>query len=574
MSTLYRNGRIITMVHPDDRPEAVLVERGWISFVGDLEEARERARAEQDEITEVDLDGATLMPAFIDSHGHLYTHGVLASLVDLEGARSMEDIAQAFRDRLAEEEDEGDGGSADGRGKAPLIGVKYDPALLAEDRHPTRQDLDAAASDRPVIAFHRSLHVAVGNTFLLEAAGVDAATEDPVGGRFGREADGRTPDGYAEEHPAIAAFMPVLSPDNPDSLLPTADLASADVIALAAKDYLASGITTAQDGATDAATVERLIEAADAGAIPLDLVCYPVIQGDGLPTAFEDHPQHTAGYQGRLRLGGYKMLLDGSPQARSAWLSHPYEPLGGEGAGGASGADAEEGEDAAEPGSGYPIMTDAQVEAATRAAAAKGRQLIVHCNGDAAAEQWISAVEKVAEDEPELLRQRPVMIHAQTVRPDQLERMARLSMIASIFVGHTWFWGDVHLRNLGPERGAAISPTRTALDTGVRITLHQDTPVTPPDMIGSIWAAVNRISREGTEIGPAERITVWEALRAVTTEAAFQYGEHHSKGQLHEGMRADLVILTADPLDIDPADLRDIQVVATIKDGEELYRAG
>ena len=107
----------------------------------------------------------------------------------------------------------------------------------------------------------------------------------------------------------------------------------------------------------------------------------------------------------------------------------------------------------------------------------------------------------------------------------------------------------------------------------MRITLHQDTPVTPPDMIHSIWAAVNRISRHGTEIGPAERITPWEALRAVTHDAAYQYGEESEKGQLREGMRADLVILSAHPLDVDPANLREVQVVATIKDGEELYRA-
>lgn len=556
-TTLYTNGRILTMVDPEDRPEAVLVRDGRIAFVGPLDQARAEAGvADIDEVpdapvAEVDLAGRTLMPAFIDPHGHLYTHGVLAAMVDLEHAESIEEMIEAFRERAAQEEDS----------SSPLIGVKYDLDVLAEGRHPTRQELDQAASDRPVMAFHRSLHVGAVNSFLLREAGVDADTPDPEGGRYGREADGRTPDGYVEEHPAMAPLMPVLSPQNPDSLLPTSDIAPAEVIALAAKDYLAHGITTAQDGASDEATVARLVQAANEGAIPIDLVCYPVVAGS-VPNAFEDHPDFVGDYRGRLRLGGYKMLLDGAPQARSAWLSRPYEKL--------EGSDSES-NDGEEPTSGYPIMTDEQVEGAARAAAANGRQLIVHCNGDAASEQWISAVERIAKEDPAILEQRPVMIHAQTVRADQLERMERINMIASIFVGHTWFWGDVHLKNLGPERGAAISPGRTALDKGVRITLHQDTPVTPPDMIHSIWAAVNRISRHGTEIGPAERITPWEALRAVTHDAAYQYGEEAEKGLLREGMRADLVILSEDPLAIDPAKLRDVQVVATIKDGEELY---
>ncbi|PCC30945.1 hypothetical protein CIK81_16405 [Brachybacterium sp. JB7] len=165
------------------------------------------------------------------------------------------------------------------------------------------------------------------------------------------------------------------------------------------------------------------------------------------------------------------------------------------------------------------------------------------------------------------------MIHAQTVRDDQLDRMAPVGMIASIFSVHTWFWGDVHLRNFGPERGHRISPARSALDRGVRVTLHQDSPVTPPDLILTIWAAVNRSSHTGQQIGPAHRISTWEALRAVTVEAAYQYGEEHSKGLIREGMRADLVILSDDPLNTASKDLRDLEVLTTIKVDEIVYSA-
>lgn len=252
------------------------------------------------------------------------------------------------------------------------------------------------------------------------------------------------------------------------------------------------------------------------------------------------------------------MILDGSRQARSAWMSEPYEPIEGD----------------EDPGCAYPIHSPAEVEEFTRAVAEQGRQLIAHCNGDAAAQLWVDTVERVGAERPALLEARPVMIHAQTVRDDQPERMAELGMIASIFSVHTWFWGDVHLQNFGPVRGRRISPARSALDRDVRVTLHQDTPVTPPDMLLTTWAAVNRISRTGKEIGPEERISTWEALRAVTVEAAHQYGEEGSKGQIREGMRADLVILSADPLATAPSNLREIDVLTTIKDGTVVFDAG
>ncbi|PWH06441.1 amidohydrolase [Brachybacterium endophyticum] len=554
MSTLFHSGRIITMVDQDDAPEAVLVEDGRIAGVGTLEELRARlapgatvgspgaASAE-----EVDLQGRTLMPSFIDPHGHLLQHGRLAALVDLEEARSIDDVVRAFRERL-EQREAGD--------NSPLIGAKYDTDLLEERRHPTREDLDRISTQVPVLALHRSMHVGAANSTVVEAAGITAETPDPEGARFGRGPDG-TPNGYAEEHAAIGAFVAAIAPggqaDAGSLLAGAAD--PADALRLATEDYLRHGITTAQEGAADPGTVSALADAAHAGELPLDLVVYPVARW-GAP-AREQFADFTGGYVGRLRLGGYKMILDGSPQARSAWMSEPYEPVPGD----------------EDPGCAYGAHANEQVEEWTRELAADGVQLIAHCNGDAAAEQWIRTVERVSSENPAVLTERPVMIHAQTVRDDQLERMAKQGMIASIFGVHVYFWGDVHLTNFGPRRGRRISPARSALDRGVRVTLHQDSPVTPPDMLLTVWAAVNRVSRSGRPVGLEERISTWEALRAVTTEGAYQYGEEESKGQIREGMRADLVVLSADPLATAPDDLRDIQVLRTIKDGETVFTA-
>ncbi|UEJ84523.1 amidohydrolase family protein [Brachybacterium halotolerans subsp. kimchii] len=267
MQTLYHSGRILTMVDRDDAPEAVLIEDGLITGVGTLADLRERADASAgaDRVDEVDLTGRTLMPSFIDSHGHLLAHGRLAALVDLEGARSIDEVVAAFRERLA---------ARDAGDDSPLIGAKYDPTQLAEGRHPTRDDLDRVSTEIPVLAMHRSMHVGAANSVLVEAAGITAETPDPEGGRFGRRDDG-SPDGFAEEHAALGALFAALDPEGgASSILGGGDASAA--LRLAADDYLRHGITTAQEGAASPDAVTDLAEAARAGELPLDLVVYPV----------------------------------------------------------------------------------------------------------------------------------------------------------------------------------------------------------------------------------------------------------------------------------------------------------
>lgn len=163
------------------------------------------------------------------------------------------------------------------------------------------------------------------------------------------------------------------------------------------------------------------------------------------------------------------------------------------------------------------------------------------------------------------------MIHAQTVRDDQLDRMPGLGMIASFFSGHVYFWGDTHLRNLGEERARRISPARSALDRGVAITLHQDAPVTDPDMPVSLAASTDRRTSSGRVLGPEQAISRWEALKAVTSGSAFQYGEEDDKGRIAPGLRADLIVVDRNPLTCADEDLRDLAVLRTVKDGRVVF---
>ena len=246
-------------------------------------------------------------------------------------------------------------------------------------------------------------------------------------------------------------------------------------------------------------------------------------------------------------------MLDGSPQARTAWMRQPYE---GE-----------------TEYVGYPVRTDEWVRTVLDNCIAAGLQPIAHCNGDAAAQQFLDQWEAAVKAAGHGTELRPIMVHAQTVGFDQLDRMAKLGMQPSFFVGHCWFWGDAHLKNFGKERGMRISPMRAALDRGLVPNLHQDCPVTRPEMLHSIWCAVNRITRSGVSIGPEQAVTAEEALRAATWGGAFSYFEEDSKGILTPGAVADLVILDRDPTAVDPMDIRDIQVLETIKDGKTVYKA-
>jgi predicted amidohydrolase YtcJ len=314
--------------------------------------------------------------------------------------------------------------------------------------------------------------------------------------------------------------------------------------------YASFGITTVQDGAISEPSISLLQDAANAGLIDLDVVIYPVVGNADLAAV--------AGmvfgiYRNRLKFGGVKMVLDGSPQGKTAYLSRPYH--------------------VPPPGQsldyrGYPIHPDDEVRAMVKAYLDVGLPIIAHANGDAAAEQLIDAVAaaKVESDH------RTVMIHAQTVREDQLDRMARLGIIPSYFSAHAFYWGDWHRNSvLGAERANRISPARSTVDRGMRFTVHNDAPIVPPDMIRLLWATTNRITRSDRVLGADQRIPTIEALRAMTSHAAYQYFEEDRKGTLTAGKLADLVVLSEDPLLVPTAELERLEVLETWSHGRQVY---
>lgn len=529
MEKLYYNGKIITM--SKQKAQAVLVRDGRICKVGDLESV-ERAAGEA--VRRVDLQGKCLMPSFIDTHSHIVMNGQMSLFANLSECRNFDDIVQVMRNYIQEHKISEQG---------IAVGYGYDHNFLKEQKHPDKTILDQVSREIPIVILHVSGHLECVNSAVLEMCGISEKTEDPKGGRIGRISGTREPNGYLEEAGMSVAgkVMERISMD-------------LDAVMEGMQDiYLENGITTVQDGASARENLQILKKMAEKGALQVDVVAYPMITADG-KRLVEEWKEYDGKYQGRLKIGGYKIILDGSPQGRSAWLSKPY--LGGDGT-----------------ENGYPYWEDETVKKYVSQAVKEGKQILAHCNGDAASEQFLNAYEAVVEEEKKGQELRPVMIHCQTVRKDQLKRMAKTGMIASIFVGHVWYWGDVHQRNLGEERGNQISPVRDALDQGVMVNFHQDTPVTKPDMLHSVWCSVNRVSSGGRVIGANQRITVYEALKAVTIHGAYEYFEENEKGSIEEGKKADMVILSQSPLEVEPDRIREIRVLETIKEGETVYKA-
>lgn len=542
---IYVGGTILTM--EGDTPEyaqALVVQGGEIAFVGE----RKAALSRYSSSTVEDLNGHTLVPGFLDGHGHISISGFLSLMANLypppDGPGQDHDALVASLKSWTESED---GKLVVGQ-YGWIIGNGYDDSQLAEQDHPTAEVLDRVSTELPVMVIHQSGHLASINNKAIELLGYSSATPDPDGGVFRRKADG-SPNGVLEESAFVGVVFNVIS--KTDAAMQATSLAKAQ------EQYAKWGYTTAQDGRTfpsDSAALER---AAQSGALYLDVVSYPDIQS-GIAAMESEYYKPEPIYNGRYRIGGAKLSLDGSPQGKTAWLSKPYFlPPHGQGP----------------DYSGYAAMPDEQANALVAKAFAKGWQLLVHANGDAAIDQMLSAVAAARAMHPRP-DHRTVLIHGQTLRKDQIAGLASNGILPSLFPMHTYYWGDWHCDSvLGNDRAQYISPTRDVLEAGLTLTSHHDAPVTFPNSMRVLDATVNRTTRTGKVLGANQRLTPYEGLKALTIWAAAQFYEEDRKGTLTPGKLADLVILDQNPLTVEPSKIHTIRVVKTIKEGEPVWSA-
>lgn len=533
MKKLFYGGDIVTMESEKEIIEAVYIENGLIQRTGSLNELKDLV--ENPSIEKVNLRGNTLLPGFIDPHSHLSMIGPMSVFADLSECENFNDIIQTLKQYIQDKDIDAND---------VVFGFGYDHNFLAENSHPTKDILNQVSTAIPIFISHASGHIGCANDGALTLAKIDATTPDVKGGFIGRVKGTNEPNGYLEEESMMALQKVIFSYLKMDYV---------NLTKLGMETYIKNGITTAQDGATSTDTIHLFKHLAEQNELLIDVVAYPQIIDN--PGDMQENEKYAQKYDNRFKINGYKLFLDGSPQAKTAWLTKPYA-----------------GEDEY---CGYPQYTDEQVKQFVQKAVDDNVQLLTHCNGDAASDQLLTNYALALEESnnPTKHQLRPVMIHCQTVRDDQLDKMKEIGMIPSIFVEHTYYWGDVHLKNLGESRGNKISPARSAFDRGLIVNFHQDSPVVKANMLHTIWCAVNRITRNGVPIGQAECVTVYEALKAVTINAAYAYFEENDKGSIKVGKAADFVILNKNPLKVNKMAIKEIQVMETIKEGVSIYNA-
>ena len=540
---IYFGGDIVTMHDAQPIAEAVAAKDGSILAVG----ARADVMKRQGGGTRVvDLRGRTLLPGFIDGHGHVSMVGFQAVSANLlpppDGPNaSVAELQKTLRAFM--------GTSAIPEQFGVVFGFGYDDSQLKEQRHPTRDDLDAVSNDLPVLIVHQSGHLGALNSKALELAGIVAQTPNRAGGVIRRRAGSQEPSGVLEETAFFGALIKVFP-----------KLTEAQAVAMLEEGqnlYMQFGYTTVQDGRATLASVHTAIAAARAGKLKVDIVSYPDVLQMGLNT-FMTGPYYKPTYTDHFRIGGVKLTLDGSPQGKTAWLTQPYfKPPEGQQDGYA----------------GYGVVPDEQVVEVYTTAFKNHWQILTHANGDAAIDQLIKSMRIAGQKVPGQDR-RSVLIHGQTLRADQVDALKEFGVFPSLFPMHTFYWGDWHRESvLGPERAENISPTGWLVQRGMLFTSHHDAPVALPSAIRVLSATVNRTTRTGYVLGPQHRVEPLVALKAMTLWAAYQHFEEKTKGSIEVGKLADFVILSDNPLTIEPAQLADLTVVETIKEGQTVYRA-
>jgi len=539
-------GPILTMDDAQPNVEAVAVDDGIIVGVGS------RAELEADflgpETQLHDLKGRTLIPGFVDAHSHFSFVGIQAIAANLlpppDGpGSSIAELQAALREYL--------NSSSRAQDYGILIGFNYDDSQLLEQRHPTRQELDAVSTSLPIMAIHQSGHLGVYNSKALEVLGINADTANPEGGTIYREKDGVTPNGLLAENAHIGALLKLIPRFTPQQ--------SIDMLMQAQDIYLANGFTTIQDGRTSPDTLQGLAQAAKAGYFKVDVVAYPDLVSN-LQNPMLKGPLMSRDYADHFRIGGVKLTFDGSPQGKTAWFTHPYfQPP--------------EHEDANY--SGHPLFADeAEARRIMKQAYDHDWQVLVHANGDAAIDQLIRLTDAVQQDIPDTRDPRTVLIHGQYLRADQIPELVRLGIFPSLYPMHTFYWGDWHSSSVaGPELAKFISPTGTLHRAGIKFSIHSDAPVTFPNAMRILHSATNRVTRSGVILGPEERLDALTALKAMTIWPAYQHFEENSKGSIEKGKVADLVVLSQNPITLPREQLLELKVMETIKDGESVYRA-
>ena len=534
MKQIFYNGEIVTMEAAGQVYSAMLVEDEHIVVLGN---DAELMAMKTEDILCADLGGKTILPGFVDGHGHFQMNVMArhlfidASCAPAGNITSIADLQALLREAIEANPE-----------KNPIIAFNFDDTLLEEYRMPEAKDLDAVSSEKSILVMHASIHMMAVNTRAMQETGMLELGYKPMGGNLYYNENG-VPNGIIEETPAMIPFlMQIFSPEQMQKL-PT-------VMSKASDEYLSCGITTVSEGGGDAAMLQLIEPMMQAGLLKNRyILCCS--ETNGQISNPEIH------LPDRIFEGPVKLIQDGSIQCYTAYLSQPYatnhpvrvKPDGYR---------------------GFPHMSTEELQQKIEAIIDAGKPFAIHANGDATIDVIIEAVSNCRNLDK--IQPRNLIIHCQTVREDQLDKMKALSLYPSFFPAHIYVWGDRHASNfLGIERASRISPCASALKRGLHISLHNDEPVTKAEPLGLVWNAVARKTSSGQILGAEQAISVYEALKAVTIDSAWQYNVDDKLGSLAPGKKADFIVLAQNPLTCAVDEIPHIAIEQAWIDGKQVW---
>lgn len=537
VSTVYFNGDILTM--EGDAPkyvEAIVVKDSKITFTGSAKEALAQAGTNP---SIQDLKGRTLLPGFIDTWGHfaLVAQDTLGVNLAYFSKNPPQTKSQLIG-RLQSEVNPFNGW---------VVGTGYADALLS-DGPLTIADLDKAFPNQPVLVENISTLTGMVNSAGLKKLGITKATKavsgfipmDPKTGELTGELIGM---------PYLDAVAKAIGKYSQDLTFETYRKAE--------KIYTSHGFTTAQSYEASIADMRNMRLAVDRKVISVDLIALPTF--DVVDQMLKTNPNFQFGVYSQgdhgFKVAGIQVPTDGAPQLRLAYFTKPYLDTTG----------------FSKDWRGFPYYPQAVIDKYAKLAYEKNIQYFGYSNGDAGIDMTLSALGKAIAETGATDDRRTVIAHSFFARDDQLDDYKKKNILAVSMPNTVWLYGDAYSTALGTERASNVSPLNAAAAKGVKVAMHNDTPSSGPNVMFSVWSAVNRKTFSGKVLGPEQSISPYLALQGFTTNAAYLYREETNKGSITPGKIADLVVLDQNPLKVDPNEIKNIQVLKTIKGGVEIY---